>query len=169
MLNRSSSPRLRGAAFTLVLAVISHPTGGQAQTAADTVLQVARRDGRIAATQEAVRGHFAGAFVSGLSLGIFGPFVLVDPELSPGGVIVAGLGAAGVAGIVSSARHAEGAAAEPLADRDRPEPEYDREYRAAFSERLRARRRRAVLFGAAAGTASGVAISAGVLSLILRT
>lgn len=159
-----------------VIAMLASPVALQGQdtpAAVDSLVQTARRDGRNAAAEPRVGGYFAVGFIPGLALGFFGPLVLVDPEPTPAGFVMAGLGVAGLAGLVGALWDAERGAADPpdeVAVRTATRrAEFERAFREAYAERIRARRRGAVLVGGAAGVAAGVGASYWLLSLILAT
>lgn len=162
----------------MVLAMLASPVALRAQdtaAAADSLslVQTARRDGRNAAAEPRAGGYFAAAFIPGLALGFFGPLALGDPEPTPAGFVVAGLGAGGLAGVVRALWDAERGVADPPGEVAVPtatrHAEYERAFREAYAERLRARRRGAVLVGGAAGVAAGVGAFYWFLSLILAT
>lgn len=123
----------------------------------------ARREGRRAAGRADTFGRGTLAFFGGVPIGFFGPLVpfafrepvaLVPPAVGAGLVALAVAGRAEPPDELATQAAARG-------------PVYARVYRDAYTERLRARRKRATLIGGIAGAGTGVALLVVVIRVLV--
>lgn len=162
----------RPRALSLLLALaLALATAGAARAqvglpppdSATVLAEIGRDDGRHYAGRPGTGGYFAGGFVSGLPLGLFGLAAGISRE--PGLVAVSLAGVAGGVVTLGSAERPTRVLPPQLEQRLAGRgPVYGEAFRQGYSARLSERRRRAAMIGGLAGTGVGFALLLHVLS-----
>ncbi|HEX2091922.1 MAG TPA: hypothetical protein VHG28_05945 [Longimicrobiaceae bacterium] len=140
----------------LVFLLAAAPAAAQEIPGADTLGAAGRRDGRAAADRRGVGGYMVAGFVGGALTGFFTPLALGTDDRSKAGTLAVG----GLATATAAASQGGGGEVRlppelewRIRERERP---YWQAFRAEYAERVRERRRGAVLRGGAVGVAAGL-------------
>lgn len=116
---------------------------------------IAAAAGRRAADEIGMTQYFVPAFIGGAFIGVAGLFLKAEPDEKRAPILMGSVGLAVIATTATSAsRHASPAPIDPSVQ---ARAEYLMSFESAFADRLRQRRRNAMILGSLAGAAAGVA------------
>lgn len=139
------------------------PAAAPVPPAPDSVRTAAHEAGRVAAGERGVAGYFAVSFVAGAPTSILLPLGALSGDATAFGLGSVGLGII-VATTAAADRGADELPEEVASGLAHRSPEYQRDFREAYARQLTHRRKRASLWGGAAGVGTGLAVAAWVVS-----